>query len=419
MNAGMLFSLAWRNLWRQRRRTLLTLASIAFGGFLAVMMTAMQDQAFSDFIDTAARLGAGHVTLQHPEYLDRPTLTRALSATGAKRAIAEADPDVLRVVDRITGQVMLSTASDSFGGFFIAYDPARETEDTMEFPQGLVEGSLFDAADAKGIVLGQVLARNLDAKLGNKIVFTLTDHTGEIVTGLARLTGIVRTGATSTDAALVLLPIDTLRSVIGYGPDQSTQVAIFLKDGRRAVVVANRLRAAIGLEAAVLTWDQLQPEIKAFVAMKIGSGRVMEIIIGLLVAAGIFNTIFMSVLERSREFGIMMAIGYSPRQLFSVVMLESAYLAVLGLLAALLVTAWPYYYLHGHGIDLTEVYAKQGGGGGIDIGGVGMSPILRIGIFPENALIIVTAIVLATVLAGIYPAWKAGRANPVESINLV
>ncbi|TNE88094.1 MAG: ABC transporter permease [Deltaproteobacteria bacterium] len=416
MNGPGLVSLAWRNLWRQKRRTILTLISIAFGGFLAVMMTAMQDRSFADFIDNAARFGAGHVTIQHPEYRDRPTLTRSVTDADAVREEAEADRYVVKVVDRTSGQAMLATAKDSFGAFFIAYDPALETEDTMEFTQGLVAGKLFESADDKGIILGHVLAKNLGAELGDKVVYTLTDRSGEIVSGMQRLTGIVNTGSVSTDAALMLLPIGTVRDVIGYEPNETTQVAVFLEDGRNAPGVAMRLGKQVGDDKTVLTWDELQPEIKAFVAMKIGGGRVFEIVIGVLVAAGIFNTIFMSVLERTREFGIMLAIGYSPRQVFSMVMWESVFLAGLGLLGAIAVTALPYWYMHGTGIDLTEVYAQQGG---VDIGGVGMDPILRIGIYPENALIIALAIVGATILAGVYPAWRAGRVDPVESINLV
>ena len=304
MNGLKLFSLAWRNLWRQKRRTILTLISIAFGGFLAVLMTAMQDQSFADFIDNAAKLGSGHVTIQHPEYRDRPTLNRTVTGTDAKRAVANDDPDVVKAVDRASGQAMLSTASDSYGAFFIAYDPELEDENTMEFTEGLVEGELFETSDDDGIILGKVLAQNLDAQLGDKIVYTLTDRNGEIVNGMERVSGIVSTGAASTDAGLVLLPLDSVRSVIGYDPNESTQVAIFLGQGRRSLIAADRLDAKVGDDAAVLTWDEIQPEIKAFVAMKVGGGRVMEIIIGVLVAAGIFNTIFMSVMERTREFGI-------------------------------------------------------------------------------------------------------------------
>lgn len=415
MSGPKLASLAWRNLWRQRRRTVLTLASIAFGGFMAVMMTAMQDQSFADFIDNAARLGAGHVTIQHAEYLDRPTLSRAVTGADEKRAMAEQDGSVVRVVERASGPAMLSTARDSYGAFFIAFDPENETEDTMEFTQNIVEGELFETADSRGIVLGRVLADNLQAELGDKIVYTLTDREGEIVNGMERLSGIVSTGATSTDAALALLPLGIIKGVVGYSEGETTQIAVFLGDGRESIEVADRIKPEIGGDAAVLTWDELQPEIKAFVAMKVGSGRIMEGIIGLLVAAGIFNTIFMSVLERSREFGIMRAIGYSRGQLFQLVMLESTYLSIIGLLSCFIITAPVYFSIHDTGIDMTEVYADQGAS--MDIGGVGMDMILRIGLYPESAAVIAIAIVGATMLAGIYPAWKAGRVDPVEAIN--
>jgi ABC-type lipoprotein release transport system permease subunit len=416
MNSFMLAQLAWRNLWRQRRRTLLTLASIVFGAFLTIMMTAMQDKSFADFIDNAARMGSGHVAIQHPEYRDTPTLTRTVTQTDEKRSVAAADPAAQRTVERATGQAMVSTASDSFGAFFIAYDPALETPDTFVFAESIAEGKPFDSASDKGIILGKNLAHNLGAELGDKVVFTLTDRKGEIVTGMERLTGIVSTGAPSVDGGLCLLPIGTLRGLVGYDAHEATQVAVFLKDGRQSIAAAGRIDAKTGDDVAVLTWDEVQPEIRAFVAAKVGGSQIMQFIVALLVAAGIFNTLFMSVLERSREFGIMLALGYSARQLFAMVMFESGFLAIMGVVGAIAVTAWPYTYLADHGIDLTEVYASQGMDS-FEISGVGMSPILRIGIFPENALFIAGAIVCATMLAGVYPAWKAGRVNPVESIN--
>lgn len=418
MNLGMLVSLAWRNLWRQRRRTVLTLLSIAFGGFLTILMTALQDRSFSEFIDNAARMGSGHVALQHPEYRDAPSLTRSVSGTDQKRTLVAADPSASQAVERVVGQAMVATASDSFGAFFVAYDPALETADTLQFTRSVSEGALFTGPDEPGIILGDRLARNLDAQLGDKVVYTLTDRKGEIVNGMQRLVGTVHTGAPSIDGGLVLLPIGTLRAAVGYDPHEATQVALFLKDGRDTLDAAARVDAQIGPETAVLTWDQIQPEIRAFVAMKVGGSRVMELIIGLLVAAGIFNTIFMSVLERTREFGIMLALGYSPRQLFGMVMLESGFLAAMGLVASALVT-WPVYrHLNQTGIDMSKAYAEQGMDS-FDLAGVGMDPVLHVGIFPENAAIIAALIVLSTLAAGLYPAWRAGRVNPVESINLV
>jgi len=413
-----ILKMAWRGLWRQKRRTILTLISIIFGGFFAVLLTGTQDYTWVDFIDTTARMGSGHITLQHPEYQDKPTLTRTVTGTDDKRAAVATDADVTTTVERTTGQAMLATAYDSYGAFFIAYDPTQETEYTLEWTDGLVEGELFTTPDDDGIILGDTLAENLEAEIGDKVVFTLTDRSGEIVSGMERVKGIIDTGADSTDAAISLLPIGAVRDVVGYDPAESTQVAIFLNNGRRTLTVSERVEKLIGGETAVLTWDEIQPEIKTFIAMKKGGGMVMSLVLGILVAAGIFNTIFMSVMERTREFGIMVAIGYSPKQLFSVVMAESAIFAVVGLILSTAATAPLYLYLHKNGLDMTEMY-KSMGMTSMDISGVGFDPVMPFGVFPENLVAIALAIVLACMLAGLYPAWKAGRVEPVESINLV
>lgn len=411
----MLAKMAWRNLWRHKRRSILTLLSIAFGGFLAILFTALQDRSFSDFINTAARLGSGHVTIQHSEFLDSPTLSRTVKGVEELRGLARRDSRVEAVVERITGQAILATANDSFGAGFVAYDPAQETENSFSLGEGLVEGKMLESADDKGIVLGQKLAHNLGVELGRKVVFTLTDRNGEIVSGMARLSGVISTGAPSLDQGLCLLSINTLRSVLGYDSSECGQLAIFLADSKAGPSVAAGLQSHLEPGLSALTWDEIQPELNAFIAMKVGGGRFMEIIIAILVAAGIFNTLFVSVMERLREFGIMLAIGYSSGQLFRLVMWESLWLAVTGLLCCGALTAWPYYYLSQRGLDLTSLTEGQS----MEIAGVGWDPVMRVGIFPEHLAVIIVAVFLATLGAGLYPAWKAGRVEPVESIRLV
>ena len=411
-----LASIAWRNLWRQKRRTILTLISIAFGGFLAILMTAMQDRSWADFIDTAARMGGGHVRLQHPDYLDTPSLKKTVTGTSELRALAEADEDVETVVERIFGQVMLSTATDSFGGAMIAYDPTAETDVTFRFMDGLKEGAMFTTSTDPGIILGKTLAQNLNVEMGGKVVYTMMDKNGEIVAGLGRVSGIIGTGAGSLDGSLALLPIDVVRESLGYAADEATHVSLFLRDGRNSDAVANRLNAELGAEHRALTWAQATPDIASFVNMKIYGAIVMEVIIGLLILAGIFNTLFVSVMERVREFGIMLAIGWSSAQVFALVMLESMWLALVGLGLTCAVSWFPYKTLHENGIDMSEVYATQDA---LEISGVGFDTTLHVGIYPESLTIILVCVVLATLSAGLYPAWKAGRVPPVESIKLV
>jgi ABC-type lipoprotein release transport system permease subunit len=217
------------------------------------------------------------------------------------------------------------------------------------------------------------------------------------------------------DKGLCLLPIGVVRDLLRYGADECTHVSIFLSDSRRSTAVKRRLNERLDPQAVALTWDEVQPELSGFIAMKVGGARLMEIIIAILVAAGIFNTLFVSVMERMREFGIMIAIGYAPGQLFRLVMWESFWLAMVGLLACGLLTLGPYIYLVRTGLD----YGAMVGGEAIEIAGIGWDPVIRVGIFPEHLLVILAAMVLATLVAGLYPALKAGRVEPVDSIRLV
>jgi ABC-type lipoprotein release transport system permease subunit len=407
--------IAWRNLWRNRRRTLLTLVSIAFGIFLAVLLTAFQDQNWADMIDLAARMGGGHVTLQHPETLDAPTLAKTVVGTEAIEARARETPHVTRVVTRIVGQTLLSTANKSQGAAFVAIDPTQEDVTTLAVAEAFEEGALFETSQDGGIVLGERLARNLGVALGKKVVYTMTDKNGEIIAGLARVSGIVRTGAPSVDGGLCLLPLDALRSALGYGVDEATQVAVFIDDQRLSDQVAEHMGSAVDGGVVALPWHEVQPSLAGFIAMKVGGANFMKILIAVLIAAGIFNTLFVSVTERMREFGIMLAIGHSPRDIHGMVMMESFWLGLVGLVAGAVVTLGPYLYLASTGLDFSAMIGE----GGTEISGVAMSSVLKVGIFPENAVLIGAAALGATLMAGIYPAWKAGRVAPVETIRLV
>jgi ABC-type lipoprotein release transport system permease subunit len=409
-----LFVMAWRNLWRNRRRTIITLSSLAFGVMTAVSFTALTDQSLGDAIDLAARMSNGHVTIQQRDYRDSPSLERTITADAALRTRLAADRDVVKVVPRISGQLVVATATESFGAGFVALDPALDDERSFAPLGQIVEGKLFAAGDAQGIVLGKTLAKNLGAALGKKVVYTLTDKHGEIVSGLGRVRGILSTGSPSADAALCILPIDAVRALIGYGPDEATQLAVYLGDQRHAEPAAHRLGALLPPDAAALSWAEVNPDLAGFVTVKVIGSEVIEVFVVLLIAAGIFNTLFVSVMERLREFGILLAIGFSPGRLFRLVVWESLWLALVGLVVGVIVTAPLYHYMHVHGIDMTA----RVGTNRVEIAGALMPMVVRATIYTDHAIIIAVAIVLVTLLSGLYPAWRAARVQPVDAIKL-
>ncbi len=409
-----LATMAWRNLWRNRRRTLITQFGIVFGVFMAVLFTGIGDSTYGQMIDHAATLGGGHVVVQHHELQDLPTLKKTVLDAPAVEASARELPSVTATATRISGAAMVATAKNSQGTFFFAIDPTRETNDTFGILDAEWEGEMLKAPDqAKAIVLGRGLAENLEAKLGTKVVYTVTDKDGEIVSALARVVGIVTTGAPSLDASLCLLPIDVVREHLSYAPGEATLVAVFVGDHRESAAVAAALAARVPEGSVALTWAQAQPDLAGFIAMKEGGALIFEVIIMVLLAAGIFNTLFVSVMERMREFGIMAAVGFQPRQLFSLVMWESAWMALVGLVASVVVIAGPYYHLSTKGIDYSSMI-----GDGAEVAGVAMAPIMYVRLYPTSGLVIAAVVIVATMVSGLYPAWRAGRANPADAIRL-
>lgn len=407
-------AIAWRNLWRNRRRTFITLFGTAFGILLAILFTGLGDASYSGMIDTAARMGSGHVSIQHPEYQELPSLKKSIRQVETLEQMASDVGRVERVTTRISGAAMLSTAANSQGAFFIGIDPAREDLETFAILEAVDEGEMFTEREGRGIVLGATLAENLDTRLGRKVVYTLTDKHGEIVSGLGRVKGIMHSGSPSVDGGLALLPIDTVRELLGYEPDEATHVAVFLDDNRASAGVAQKLDAVLPEQTDAATWVETQPDLSGFIDTKRTGTLVFEAIILLLLAAGIFNTLFVSVMERLREFGIMMAVGFSPAQLFTLVMWESVWLAVMGIVAGAVVSAWPYYYLNTTGVPYDKIVGE-----GVEVAGVGVDPVIYVEIYPEKLLVIGVVVVVATLAAGLYPAWKAGRVDPVETIKLV
>jgi ABC-type lipoprotein release transport system permease subunit len=345
-----------------------------FGVLLAVLTTAIQDRNWAETIDLAARIGGGHVTLQHPEYLDSPKLTYTIRGVEQLIDTARTERQVIKAVPRIVGQTMLRSADESRGAGFIAYDPKLEDQTTLSVLDALPAEQDFETSHDQGIILGVRLAQILNVKMGHRVVYTLTDINGDIVSGLARLSGIVTTGVLTLDSSLCLLPINSVRQTLHYQSNEATQVAIFIQDQRESEQIAEQLQKKFDSNIAALPWFITQPELAGFIAMKVGGARFMEILIAILVAAGIYNTLFVSVMERIREFGILLAIGFSPLKLFSLVMLESFWLAVVGLIAALVVTAGPYYYLTVTGIDISSWIQ----GGNTEIAGVAFPTTIKV-----------------------------------------
>ena len=405
--------MAWRNLWRRKRRTFITVFSIGFGVMLSVTFTGTGDYGYTNMINAGATMGLGHVTVEPRGYNQTPSLDKRLQKAEQIREQVLTMPGVNDAIVRIMGQAIFASASKTVGGMFMGIDPAQESAEQNLMLRSLVEGRLFPGPDGRGAVVGIKMAKKLNLRIGKKLVYTTTDISGEIVSEIARVAGIFKTGINEVDGATVLLPINSVRATLNYDSRDGTLVSVTIDDQRYAEKMRDKIAAAVGnSQREVLSWQQTQAELAGIITMDKSGNYILQILIGLLIAAGILNTMLMSVLERTREFGVMMAVGMSPATLFKLVFAESDWLAVIGIVVGVVITCPWYAYLHYVGLDFSGAIGEDYSAGGILI-----DPLIKIRLFKESVIAILAGVFALTLLSGLYPAWRAGRIPPVESLK--
>jgi len=406
--------MALRTLSRNKRRTLITSFSIAFGIFLAVTFTGTGDYSYTSMINTSAVMGLGHISVSAEGYNDRPSLSRWLPDMGRVRNKALMIDRVEAAYPRIMGQAMFAAGAKSVGGMFMGIDPALEKPAHNFFLRSIVEGELFDTVDGRGAVIGVEMAEKLNLRLGKKLIVTVTDKDGELTSELLRISGMFKTGDHAADSSIVLLPLARMQQTLKYGTNGVSFVAVHVDDLRAVNKVRREISSSLtgAGNVEVLTWRQTQADLSGLIAVDRLFNYLMQLLVGLVIAAGIMNTMQMSVLERSREFGIMMAVGMAPGQVVRMVLVESFWLGCLGIVMGIVLTAPWFLYMSETGIDLSSYM-----GGDYSAGGVLVDPVVKIRLFRESAFFILITVFLLTMAASVYPAIRAGRVLPVDTLK--
>ena len=414
----MLFMLAWRNLWRHRKRTLITLSSIAVGFGLAVLSIGIGDGSHNSLIRNAIKLGEGHLTVQPRGYIEAPanhkylvnglTLSKKLNALNVSGSI---EP-------RISLQVLASTANNSVGVVLEGLSSETDPRVDMLKPQ-LVKGEWFKAGDDRGIVIGAGMASKLKAKLGSKVVIMAGKKGGDSQAQLGRVRGIFKSQVPEMDDYLIFSDLLFARRFLqGEGADVSkqpiTRFAIFLNDPDSLYEWKDKVKAVAESEQVIaMDWQEMMPQLVQFIIIDDAGNYVFLLLILIMVIFGVLNTVLMSVLERTREFGLLRALGLSRRNLLALVFCESFLLGLLAIVVGWIVGGGIHFWFSQHGIDLTSM---MGEGGNVMMGTF-MDPIVYTELSWDRVTQLTTIIFVATLSSGIYPAIKAARVTPVEALR--
>ena len=400
--------LAWRNVWRNKRRTGLCVAATVFAVFLVVLSVAMAAGTHEKMIEDGVRLQSGHVTVTGLGYLEDRTLEHPLMLDEDLVARIEEQPAVLGWAPRVMSFALLSVDTASRGVAVLGVDPAREGSVTT-LSERVLEGRFLEVGASREIVLGARLAGSLGAKLGDEVLVYGVAYSLETAYELFDVVGLVKLPNGELERNLSLVSLADAQEFFVY-EDRVTEVAVRLESADDAESVRAALAARLpGVE--VHTWDELLPDLEQFVLLDDAGMYLTLAILVVVVAFGILNTILMAILERTRELGMMMALGLRPGAVFRVVYWESIFIAGVGLLVGLVLALPTVLYFAANPIPLTGEQMS----GMVEL--FGFEPLVTFKLKPLNPVGSTVTILVVGALAALYPAFKASRGRPVDALR--
>jgi ABC-type lipoprotein release transport system permease subunit len=413
--------LAWRSILRHKRRSIITGCAVALSLTMMLFFVGVGDDAHARMAELGIRMGAGHVLVQGKGYQLAQTLDHLVPDPAAVIAAARKLPQVRQAVPRLRASGLLSVGESSAPVMVSGVDPRLEpTVSEIAAPQRRIAGAYLRSRDQirfanqpADIYVGAELAKTLGLEVGDRTVLILSPVKGTRPVSAAYLVrGIFHSGIDEINQGWVEVPLPALQQQLGLG-QQVTQVALHLDDLDSTAPVTAALERTLPGELEVLPWQEALRELYEAIVLDDAGLYLMMAIIFVIMAIGIFNTVLMSVVERTREFGVMMALGTGRWQLFNVVLAEALLLALVAGAIGLGLGLGLHSLMAAHGIDITSL------AGDYEFAGI----VLEGRIYSRLSTPIVvkwTVVVVGlTVLSALYPAFRSTRLQPVEAFRHV
>lgn len=405
-------AMAWRNVWRNTRRTILTISAIAFASLLLVFMLSFQFGSYETMINTSVKIHTGHLQIQAAQYHDNRNIRYAVSDLNKIAAGLEGIPQIAAYTYRAQAFSLVSSAKRTQGAMVTGIDPARETG-VSRLKSLVRQGAFLSATDSNQALVGSLLARNLQAGIGDELTLLGQGRDGSIAATVVTVKGIFSSGLDEFDRSALQIPLQTFQDVYTMRgmAHEVVIVAYSLADVGSIKRAVEKALSASGTDQqlAVLDWEELMPGLRQSIDMDLISGFIFYMLLILVVAFSILNTFLMAIFERTKEFGVLMAIGTSPGRLTKVLLIESMTMAAIGIAAGIIFGSLLTVYFQLHGFDIS---------GASDL----LSQFGITGrIYPKLSWISATsgpaAVLAMTFLAALYPALRVRKMKPVEAMR--
>ena len=404
----MLLGLAWRNLWRESRRTLLNVSSIAFAVMIMVFLLSFQLGTYATMKENVLRVMDGFAQVQPLGYADDPSLKRTIDDPAPLIGRLEAIDGVTAVAPRAMSFAILSNGEKSFGAAVVGVDPAREPT-VSSLHNSVKQGRYLQAQDQAAIVLGSALARNLGVGPGDTVTLLAEARDGGIAADVLTVAGIFETGTQGIDRQYAQIPLSRFQQTFAMGSGINTLALSgpTLQGVTAALALVKQQLAGRPLQ--VRSWRELQPGMDAAISLDLNTSMMWYVSLVIIVVFIVLNTLLMSVLERTREFGVLLAIGMRPGRIGAMVWLELLLLSAIGLGLGFLIGGAATLLVGHYGVELpgAEAIFSQWG--------------LPGRLYPRLSLLSASAgpgiLAVCILLAGIFPWRHVGKLQPVPAMR--
>ncbi|MEE4254573.1 MAG: FtsX-like permease family protein [Desulfuromusa sp.] len=406
-----LLKLAWKNLWRSRRRTLITLAALSFSLMLIQAFHNLSYGVYADMIESGVRAGTGHLVVYRQGYADSRDEKLSFNPQDLVEEISQID-GVEAVLPRLYLPGLAQSSRESRGILLNGVVPAAEKK-VNPFLRNLPDDQWLTSQKGREAILGSRLMKELQLQPGNKFVVTMQHQSGELVSEMFRVRGVITTGIKSVDKSMLMVGRHRAATMVGSSGNIH-ELAIVLENQDVDRFVLPKIKELLRLhpDLEVLSWAQAMPNLYNAIRLDYASQKFIFVIMLLIVTIGVINTLLMSVMERFREFGIILAVGASITRLRTLVFLEALLLGLVSMVLGSILGSLATWYLQAVGIDMRNFISET-----LEFGGVVFDPILRAGWDVVWMAKIAAYLLLLSLLAAVYPSIKAGRISPAAAIR--
>lgn len=402
----MISKIAWRNVWRNKLRSIVVITSVVLGIWAGLFILSLSNGIMVQRINSVINNTLSHIQIHNPDFLSDNNIIYSIPSVNKITDKLEDDENIKAYTERIILNGMVSSSAGGYGVKISGIIPEHE-QNVTTLHQQLIDGKYLDGVKRNPILLGERLAIKLKAKLRSKVVLTFQDDEGEIVAGAYRVAGIYKTVSSKYDEMNVFVRGNDIRNLLGEG-DFIHEIAILANEFDKVPEVREQLKLQ-DPDLVVRSWDELSPELGYTNDMMDQMLYIFIAIIMLALAFGIINTMLMAVLERKRELGMLMSVGMNKLRVFTMIVLETIYLSFIGGPLGIVLGYSTIMYFNHKGIDLSVV------GEGME--SLGYDVIVYPLLDNEFYFNIAIMVIVTAILASIYPAVKAIKLNPAEAVR--